>query len=249
MKHISFSQLKTYLSDKQAYKRRYILGEKMEKIPQGMIEGSAVHMMLESWLQGKDVPLPKDALAYSLRDATEVEYKKNNTLDDAIKNVEETFCHALEYVKGIEGDKEAESAFYVKPDAFQVPIKGFIDLCVHKEDKTTIYDYKIVGQYSSGSLAYRLQAMTYAMVMDVMGYNVDEVKFVEFRKGIKKGETFKEHTFNVATDFSEREVQALKFLYILAIDEIMTGCQHYLPNPFAFFSDDEWAYWVDNFDK
>lgn len=254
VKHMSYSSLRSYLNNKAEFYQRYILREPMENIPVAMAVGSAVHKGIELYLKGKDPYLPKDLLAFSLREGQEIDYGKKNSLEQACTEIE-TALHWFHEIPMDWCETESEEGWTINfGDGLR--IKGFVDAIDECIDGSHIMDFKTVGalSYVGENMAYFIQAMTYKMLAEKVGYDVKKASFIEIKKKPLKDRSketlngmVRIHEFNEITD---EDIFALKELYRLAYSEIINNEQHYLPNLFAQYTSMEaWDEWKERVNK
>lgn len=248
IKRLSYSSLRSYLNNKQEFYKRYILKEPMEKMPIAMAIGSAVHKGIELFLKGKDPFIAKDLLAFTLTPGQELDLG-DMTLEDAYLQIET----ALGWFHKLDRDwceVDSEEGFIVNMGD-GVRVKGFVDVIEEHVSGTEIIDFKTVGALSTGfNMSYFIQGLTYKMLADASGHEVNKATFIEIKRKPLKDRT-KEHTGNmtrvhVFEHFNEDDVNALKVLYKLAYREIIDGEQYYLPNLFSQYTKEEdWQEWKE----
>lgn len=247
VKRMSYSSLRSYLNNKQEFYKRYVVKEPMEKVPVGMAIGSAVHKGIELYLKGKDPHTAKDLLTFTLQPGQTIDYGEKGSLEEAISHIET----ALGWFHKLDNDwcgVESEEGWTVSLNG-GVRVKGFVDVLEHGDDGTHIIDFKTVGALSYPvNMTYFIQALTYHMLAEAVGYDVSKVSFIEIKKKPQKNRDKETHEnmirYHVFDEITEEDISALQKLYELAYKEITEGWNYYLPNLFGPYTTmEDWEDW------
>lgn len=175
--HLSFSAIRTYLTDRQSFFKRYIRLEFDFKTSASMLEGSVYHKALESlWNQRKAGGELDEKFWSFLNDVAhreiiqaaesgKIEFGKTGSPDKSLKIVEQALkfyrAEMPEYFPTHIEARVTVQCADLNGEVLPVPIKAVYDLLSEREDEIDIVDHKLVttfGDDDDGSPAFELQA-------------------------------------------------------------------------------------------
>jgi RecB family exonuclease len=266
VRHISMSALRTYLTDRQAFFRRYVRLEYEKKESPALIEGKAVHAVLEGYWKAK-----KDGADFNWNEAVDeqeriiaakdregrIDWGKSGDLEKSQKNLRQAIDFYREsppeYSEIVSIEDEFISNFEdLEGNGMPIPLKGFCDLVVKESEDYVIVDHKtvaLVKQQDEAAPAFELQAAAYwFLVRKEYGINpkrmiFDQIKKTKNRDGSPQITPYVvEYTPDILLRFLELYARVVKELAGIPLFDPETGVMQFLPNPFAMFDwEESWA--------
>lgn len=265
VRHLSMSSMRTYLTDRQSFFRRYVRLEYEEKESPALLEGKGLHAVLEDYWktkkEGKEngfnweeaVDEQERIIAAKDREGR-VDWGKSGNLEKSQKNLRQA---ATFYQAEIPDHKEiisVEDEFLtdfedLDGNPMPIPLKGFCDLIVKDGDDHVIVDHKtvaLVKQQDEAAPVFELQAAVYwFLVRKEYGINpkrmiFDQIKKTKNRDGSPQITPYiVEYTPDILLRFLELYTRMVKELSGIPLFDRETGVMQFLPNPFAMFGWEE----------
>lgn len=263
VRHLSMSAIRTYLTDRQSFFRRYVRLEFEEKESPALVEGKALHAILEGYWKAK-----KEGTDFDWESAIDdqqriiaahdregrIDWGKSGNLEKSqksLKQAAEFYRDAPpEYSEIVSVEDEFLSDFEdLDGNKMPIPLKGFCDLIVKDGDDYTIVDHKTVSmvkQQEEPAPAFELQAAAYwFLVRKEYGINpkrmvFDQIKKTKNRDGSPQITPYTvEYTPEILMRFLEIYQRMIKELAGLPLIDEATGVLQFLPNPFAMYGWEE----------
>lgn len=187
VKHISWSAMRQYLTDRQTFLKRYIRFEFDNRTNPAMMEGNAFHQVLAALYQqqiNEDIK-PKKTSAECLniflkksfaemeQKATEglVDWGVTGSLEKSKEIVEKAVGFYLEEAPSYKPVLVEERFFSnfedLNGDTMEIPLKGFMDLVAYDKKDLAIVDHKLVSAFSdpeNPEPGYELQGAAYFLL-------------------------------------------------------------------------------------
>lgn len=266
VRHLSISAIRTYLTDRQSFFKRYVRLEFDKKESPALIEGKAVHAVLEGYWKAK-----KDGADFNWAEAVDeqeriiaakdregrIDWGKSGDLEKSQKNLRQAIEFYQEsppeYGEIVSIEDEFISNFEdLEGNDMPIPLKGFCDLIVKEGEDYVIVDHKtvaLVKQQDEPAPAFELQAAAYwFLVRKEYGINpkrmiFDQIKKTKNRDGSPQITPYVvEYTPDVLLRFLELYARVVKELAGIPLFDPETGVMQFLPNPFAMFDwEESWA--------
>lgn len=236
--------MRSYHSNPADFKKYYIDREQRTSIPIGMLEGTAVHKGIERYINGQSSVTSEDLLGFSLQAGQEPNWGKTGSKEKSVLTIDRCLARFFELSDERQYDwceVESEEGFTVDMGGWK--LKGYMDAIETIGNQSCIIDFKTVRSCSyTLPLAYYLQALTYKIICDIVGYDVVEAQFIELSKSEKTSIPWKIHRM---TEFPMEHIFALQEYYRLTFEEITKGERHWLPNLFGAFEEENQLQWVE----
>lgn len=266
VRHLSISAIRTYLTDRQSFFKRYVRLEFDKKESPALIEGKAVHAVLEGYWKAK-----KDGADFNWAEAVDeqeriiaakdregrIDWGKSGDLEKSQKNLRQAIEFYQEsppeYGEIVSIEDEFISNFEdLEGNDMPIPLKGFCDLIVKEGEDYVIVDHKtvaLVKQQDEPAPAFELQAAAYwFLVRKEYGINpkrmiFDQIKKTKNRDGSPQITPYVvEYTPDILLRFLELYARVVKELAGIPLFDPETGVMQFLPNPFAMFDwEESWA--------
>lgn len=266
VRHLSISAIRTYLTDRQSFFKRYIRLEFDKKEIPALIEGKGVHAVLEAYWKAKkegqdfnwDTAIDEQERIIAAKDREgRIDWGKSGDLEKSQKNIRQTIEFYREappkYKEIISIEEELISNFEdLNGNDMPIPLKGFCDLIVKDGEDYVIVDHKtvaLVKQQDEPAPAFELQAAAYwFLVRKRYGINpkrmvFDQIKNTKNRDGSPQITPYIiEYTPDILLRFLELYARVVKELAGIPLFDPETGVMQFLPNPFAMFDwEESWA--------
>lgn len=264
VRHISMSALRTYLTDRQAFFRRYVRLEFDERETPALLEGKAFHAIVEEYWKARMEKIKEfdwgkaiEAGIQSINEsdiAGRVDWGKTGSFDKSAKTVWQAvqfYRDALPaYKEVVAVEKEFLSDFEdLDGNKMPVPLKGFCDLIVKDKKDFVIVDHKLVTavkQQDEPAPAFELQAAVYwFLTRKEYGVNpkrmiFDQIKKTKSQSGDPQIVPYVvEYTPQILIRFLEIYERVIRELAGQPLIDEQTGILKFLPNPFATFGWEE----------
>lgn len=263
VRHLSMSAIRTYLTDRQSFFRRYVRLEFEEKESPALIEGKGVHAVLEGYWkakkEGKDFDwesaIDEQERIISAKDREDrIDWGKSGDLEKSQKNLRQAVEFYREsppeYGEIVSVEDEFLSDFEdLDGNTMPIPLKGFCDLIVKDGEDYVIVDHKtvaLVKQQDEPAPVFELQAAAYwFLVRKEYGINpkrmiFDQIKKTKNRDGSPQIIPYVvEYTPDILLRFLEIYTRMIRELAGLPLIDPETGVMQFLPNPFAMFGWEE----------
>lgn len=268
--HFSPSSIRKFLENPQGFFKNYVRYEYDEKQSPALVEGDAMHRILETYYtlkqQGKakefDLKSQTDLIIEELFNAetiSKIDWGKTGSVDKSmgtIRGALEMYFDELPVISD-EDIVSVEERYLtdfedLDGDSMPIPIKGFTDLVISQGDDYVIWDHKFVSSFSRpdeiGDIAkYEMQAVPYFfMVRKRYGKNptrmiFDEIKKSKNRDGSpQRQQIVIEFTPTIINRWLEVYRRVCRTLAGIPLIDPETGVMQFLPNPFAQFGEDAW---------
>jgi RecB family exonuclease len=261
--YLSVSAMRAYLSDRQSFFRRYVRLEFDEKASPALVEGKALHSIIEAYWKTKqeggefnwDEEIKKGVEIINQADITgEIDWGKTGSFDKSSKTVFQAANfykeNPPEYGDIVAVEKKYISDFEdLDDDTMPIPLKGFCDLIVKEKGNYIIIDHKLVTMVKNQDEivpVYELQAAAYwFLTRKEYGVNpkkmiFDQIKKTKSRNGDPQIVPYViEYTPAILNRFLEIYRRILKELSGQPLIDENTGIAQFLPNPFAVFGWEE----------
>ena len=266
VRHLSISAMRTYLTDRQSFFKRYVRLEFDKKESPALIEGKGVHAVLEGYWKAK-----KDGKDFNWEEAIDeqeriiaakdregrIDWGKSGDLEKSQKNIRQAIEFYREtppeYKEIVSIEDEFISNFEdLNGNAMPIPLKGFCDLIIKEGEDYIIVDHKtvaLVKQQDEPAPAFELQAAAYwFLIRKEYGINpkrmvFDQIKKTKNRDGSPQITPYIiEYTPEILLRFIELYTRVIKELAGIPLFDPETGVMQFLPNPFAMFDwEESWA--------
>jgi RecB family exonuclease len=261
--HLSMSAIRNYLTDRQSFFRRYVRWEFDEKASPALVEGKAIHFILEEFWkakkEGKDFDWEKK-IEEGIQTINEqdidgkIEWGKTGSFEKSAKVVYQAahfYKDALpDYKEIVNVEKKFVTDFEdLDNNPMPVALKGFCDLIVKDKKDYLIVDHKLVTSVKNQDEivpAFELQAAAYFfLTRKEYGVNpkamiFDQIKKSKSRNGDPQVVPYKvEFTPQILLRFLEIYQRILRELSGQPLIDEQTGIVQFLPNPFASFGWEE----------
>ncbi len=266
VRHLSISAIRTYLTDRQSFFKRYVRLEFEKQESPALIEGKGVHAVLEAYWKAKkegqdfnwDTAIDEQERIIAAKDREgRIDWGKSGDLEKSQKNIRQAIEFYREtppeYKEIVSIEDEFISNFEdLNGNAMPIPLKGFCDLIVKDGEDYVIVDHKtvaLVKQQDEPAPAFELQAAAYwFLVRKEYGINpkrmvFDQIKKTKNRDGSPQITPYViEYTPEILLHFLELYARVVKELAGIPLFDPDTGVMQFLPNPFAMFDwEDSWA--------
>lgn len=267
VRHLSMSAIRNYLTDRQSFFRRYVRLEFDEKESSALIEGKAVHAVLEGyWKARKDgkefnwdeaVDAQERIIAAKDREGR-IDWGKTGDLEKSQKTLRQAIEFYRESPPNYKDIVSVEDQFLsdfedLDGNSMPIPLKGFCDLIVKDGDDYVIVDHKtvaLVKQQSDPAPDFELQAAVYwFLTRKEYGVNpkrmiFDQIKKTKNRDGSPQIIPYVvEYTPDILLRFLEIYTRVVKELAGIPLFDPDTGVMQFLPNPFSLYGWEE--AWTD----
>ncbi len=262
--YLSMSAIRTYLTDRQSFFRRYVRLEFDEKESPALLEGKALHAIIEAyWKSVQERKLNfawEDATFLALTEfgnkdtAGAIDWGKTGSFEKSaasVKQAVEFYRAALPAYEEIVAVEKKFVSDFEDLDGKSMPIalKGFCDLIVKDGDDYIIVDHKmvtVVKEQSELAPAFEMQAAAYwFLIRKEFGVNpkrmiFDQIKKTKCRDGSPQIVPYVvEYTPMILQRFLEIYGRVVRELAGQPLIDEETGIVQFLPNPFASFGWEE----------
>lgn len=198
--HFSTSAIRSYLTDRQGFFRRYVRLEFDSKSGAAMIEGNLFHAVLEDFWEAKKEGYDEDLFellekAIQQFDVDqkweEVDFGANGSKEKSIDTVKQALKFYQAELPQFEGIYGTELKFFsdfedLEGNPMPVPLKGFCDLIVKEGEDFVIEDHKLVSKITKQDEvcpAYEIQAAAYwFLTRKEFGINPKRMVFRQTKK-------------------------------------------------------------------
>lgn len=263
VRHLSISAIRTYLTDRQAFFKRYVRLEFDKKESPALVEGKGVHAVLEAYWksckEGTDfdwqaaIDDQERIIAAQDREGR-IDWGKSGDLEKSQKNLRQAVEFYQEappaYKEIIAIEDELITGFEdLDGNAMPIPLKGFCDLIIKDGEDYVIVDHKtvaLVKQQDEQAPVFELQAAAYwFLARKEYGINpkrmiFDQIKKTKNRDGSPQITPYVvEYTPDILLRFLELYSRVVKELAGMPLFDHETGVMQFLPNPFAMFDWEE----------
>jgi len=274
VRHLSPSSIRSYLTDRQSFFRRYVRLEYEAKDSPALLEGKGLHAVLEGYWKaqkdGKDfdweTAIDEQERIIAARDREGlVDWGKSGNLEKSQKNLRQAaeFYKAdpPDYKEIISVEDEFLSDFEdLDGNKMPIPLKGFCDLIIKDGEDYIIVDHKtvaLVKQQDDIVPAFEIQAAAYwFLVRKEYGVNpkrmiFDQIKKTKNRDGSPQITPYViEYTPEILLRFIELYTRMIRELAGVPLYDQNTGVMQFLPNPFAMFGwEDSWNDFCEEVDS
>lgn len=266
IQHISFSAIRSFLTDRNIFKKRYILLQYDNKTFPAIEEGRAAHYFFQKYYESKKNNIPflfekELAMAEKIIDeSTEkgfVDYGKTGSQQkskDILSFVASEYIKEMDnnYKKIVDVEKKITTKFFdLNENEMPIMLKGFIDLIVEEENgDITIVDHKVVTTpYAQEDIVpeFELQAgLYYFLVLNEYGKAPTQMIFDQIKKN--KNREGGSQIYPYIIKYNEKILLTFLSVYSLIIQEIalLSDAKIFLPNPFDIMSGAEsWKYFCE----
>jgi len=263
VRHLSMSAIRTYMTDRQSFFRRYVRLEFESKAGPALLEGKGLHAVLEGYWKAKKenkdfdweeaVDEQERIIAAKDREG-QVDWGKSGNLEKSQKNLRQAAGFYQEsppdYKEIVSVEDEFLSDFEdLDGNKMPIPLKGFCDLIVKDGDDYIIVDHKtvaLVKRQDESVPAFELQAAAYwFLVRKEYGVNpkrmiFDQIKKTKNRDGRPQITPYTvEYTPGILLRFLEIYSRMIRELAGMPLCDEETGVMQFIPNPFAMFGWEE----------
>ncbi len=263
VRHLSMSAIRTYLTDRQSFFRRYVRLEFEEKESPALLEGKGLHSVLEGYWTAKkekkdfdwDSAVDEQERIIAAKDREgRIDWGKSGNLEKSQKNLRQAAGFYQEsppdYKEIISVEDEFLSDFEdLDGNVMPIPLKGFCDLIIKDGTDYVIVDHKtvaLVKQQDEPAPAFELQAAAYwFLIRKEYGLNpkrmiFDQIKKTKNRDGSPQITPYVvEYTPDILLRFLEIYTRMIRELAGTPLFDEETGVMQFLPNPFAMFGWEE----------
>lgn len=257
IQHLSFSALKTYLSNPAGFYRQYVLKQYDNDLSPAALVGRTIHKQMESFY--KQLTWEKSL------EITESFFKENVRLVTDWKKTgspEKSWNEALAGIRDLrraipkrkipkQDDKIVlvETAMTALCGA-HIPLKVIPDLVIEKKVGLDAYDWKKVSAFNDTPPAvYWIQAYFIVKPLEKQtGKFVRSVTFVEIKPKLTQSSDLSEtiRTHVIPNNPSSIEFRAILRLINFMLEDISGVKRHFLPNVTDMYAgDDEWVRWLE----
>lgn len=261
--YLSMSAIRTYLTDRQSFFRRYVRLEFDEKESPSLLEGKTLHAVIEAFWKSKQESKDFDwdettelALqSFNQRDiAGTIDWGKTGSFDKSAQSVMQAvqfYRDGLpDYKEIVAVEKKFVSDFEnLEGKTMPIALKGFCDLIVKDREDYIIVDHKMVTtvkEQKDLAPAFEMQAAVYwFLIRKEFGVNpkkmiFDQIKKTKCRNGDPQIVPYVvEYTPKVLLRFLEIYSRVVRELAGQPLIDEETGIVQFLPNPFAAFGWEE----------
>ena len=261
--YLSMSAIRTYLSDRQSFFRRYVRLEFDERESPSLLEGKTLHEVIEHFWKSKqegkdfdwDATTELALNSFSLRDtAGAIDWGKTGSYEKSASSVRQAvqfYRDALpDYKEVVAVEKKFVSDFEnLEGKTMPIALKGFCDLIVKDGEDYVIVDHKMVTMVKEQedlAPAFEMQAAVYwFLIRKEFGVNpkrmiFDQIKKTKCRDGSPQIVPYVvEYTPKVLLRFLEIYSRVVRELAGQPLIDEETGIVQFLPNPFAAFGWEE----------
>ncbi len=271
--YLSMSAIRTYLTDRQSFFRRYVRLEFDEKESPSLLEGKTLHAIIEAFWKSRQEDKEFDwetttelALQeFSQRDiAGAIDWGKTGSFEKSAQSVTQAvqfYRDALPDYKEVVAVEKKFISDFENLDGKSMPIalKGFCDLIVKDGEDYVIVDHKmvtVVKEQNELAPAFEMQAAVYwFLIRKEFGVNptkmiFDQIKKTKCRDGSPQIVPYVvEYTPKVLQRFLEIYSRVVRELAGQPLIDESTGIVQFLPNPFAAFGwEESWQDFCDEVD-
>lgn len=267
--HFSPSSIRKFLENPQGFFKNYVRYEYDDKQSPALIEGDAMHRVLEGYytavMNGEGASFDWKSLMeeiieelFNADTISKIDWGKTGSVDKSqgtIRTALESYFNELPVIEQIVSVEERYLTDFedLNNNPMPIPIKGFTDLVVMEGDDYIIRDHKFVSFFSDptdiGDIAkYEMQAVPYFfMVRKRYGKNPTKMIFDEVKKSKNRdgGAQRKEIVINLEPRIINRWLEiyrrVVKTLAGIPLIDPETGLMQFLPNPFAQFGEEAWS--------
>jgi hypothetical protein len=267
--HFSPSSIRKYLENPQGFFKNYVRYEYDDKQSPALIEGDAMHRVLEGYytafMEGKPFDwkvAAEDIIAelFNAETISKIDWGKTGSVEKSqgtIRGALDSYFNELPDIKPDEIVSVEERYLTdfedLNNDSMPIPIKGFTDLVTLQGDEYVIRDHKFVSFFSdpmnvADTAKYEMQAVPYFfMVRKRYGKNPTRMIFDEVKKsknrdgGAQRKEVVIEFTPKIINRWLEIYRRVVKSLAGIPLIDPDTGVMQFIPNPFAQFGEEAWS--------
>jgi len=246
--HLSPSAIRTYLTDRYSFFKRYVLLLFEDKSYPAMVEGSIFHSCLSDYYSGNPMRTVDELMKGY--DGVEIDWGKTGSKEKSIKNIHQSlelyFNDRPSYkVKDVE--LRVVSQFEYKGVVYEIPLKGFIDLVVEENDEMVLVDHKLVSSFTDQnnvSPAYEIAACAYYFLAGShYGYYPKKMYYDEIKKS--KNQNGGNQVNRIEIEFTEELLDVFVDLYSNIVEELSRS-DKFLPNPYDMMSGQEiWKFYKE----
>lgn len=268
--HFSPSSIRKFLENPQGFFKNYVRYEYDDKQSPALVEGDAMHRILEAFytlkMEGKEKEFnlkeTTDLIIEELLNAdtiAKIDWGKTGSVDKSMTTIRTALDSYFNELPAFERDDivSVEERYLtdfedLDGDPMPIPIKGFTDLIISQGDDYVIWDHKFVSTFSRpeeiGDIAkYEMQAVPYFfMVRKRYGKSPTRMVFDEIKKSKNRDgspqrqQIIIEFTPTIINRWLEVYRRVCRTLAGVPLIDPVTGIMQFLPNPFAQFGEDAW---------
>ena len=268
--HFSPSSIRKFLENPQGFFKNYVRYEYDDKQSPALVEGDAMHRILEAFytlkMEGKEKEFnlkeTTDLIIEELLNAdtiAKIDWGKTGSVDKSMTTIRTALDSYFNELPAFERDDivSVEERYLtdfedLDGDPMPIPIKGFTDLIISQGDDYVIWDHKFVSTFSRpeeiGDIAkYEMQAVPYFfMVRKRYGKSPTRMVFDEIKKSKNRDgspqrqQIIIEFTPTIINRWLEVYRRVCRTLAGVPLIDPVTGVMQFLPNPFAQFGEDAW---------
>lgn len=261
--YLSVSAIRTYLSDRQSFFRRYVRLEFDEKESPALLEGKAAHHVIEQYWRSKQEETDFDwekeiERGIDLINQSDIEGRVDWGKTGSFEKSSKTVYQAIQFYREnlpkykdiVTVEKKYVSDFEDLDDKpMPIALKGFCDLIVKENEDYIIVDHKLVTVVKNQDEvvpAYELQAAAYwFLTRKEYGVNPKRMVFDQIKK--TKSRNGDPQIVPYIVEFTPQLLQRFLEIYSRVLKELSgqplidenTGIAQFLPNPFAAFGWEE----------
>jgi putative RecB family exonuclease len=189
-RHLSYSQINTYMSCPLKYRFSYIDGLEPDFTPSALHFGHAVHSCIQAFLQSslEADPLRSDQLVDIYRqewrglEGPPVRYSKRESEESLFNTARQVFTlfteqhdPAIEVIAVEEGFKIDLTTFSADCPGDMPPLMGYVD-AILKNGSTALVDYKTSSRKPNGDVN-AMQLVAYSLAALDLGYDPNELQY------------------------------------------------------------------------
>ncbi len=262
--HLSYSAIRTLMSDPYRFKRQYIEKIWEDKISYSMAEGKAVHEVLAKYWRTAAENNPKKMTEFNWDRVTrmaiydhlqspdeqgKIDWLKTGCFSKSVKTVSKVidmYLKELPAYSPVYVENTFLNFFHSLDGTKQdIPLKGVIDLVAYNSSKElVIVDHKVVSRYSDTSKPdYELQAVMYhLLIKSQLKKEIKHVVFDEIKKTANRDGSKQVISYVVKID--KKKIKTFEEIYSRVIN-ILSGKFEFLPNPFGY-DDQSWKWFNED---
>lgn len=230
--HISCSSLLLFLHHRSAWHNKYVLGIRDRKTNPAALTGVAFHKWAELIHKQQAEDIAKEAAQRVITGTYDVEWGKTGSAEKCLKDLDSLIEAYNETLKDLGETQHVELGVHAKVRGIKLPIKGFIDLVIKKEDGIHLIDWKTVRTFEEELKAvHYIQAMFYKWSYQAQ-FKVEPKTMTYWMIKVSKNKDGSPRMKPLVVDFSETKdiEKAVKKLTNDSIKEMNKKRQILLPN-------------------
>lgn len=257
IQHLSFSALKTYLSNPAGFYRQYVLMERTDELSPAALVGRTIHKYMECYYRGLKRKDTQDLVQAFFAEQSQLvtDWGKTGSPEKAKGEV---LCAIRDLKKMIAKkklpNKNAGVLFVEEPFEGSVghacELKAIPDLVTMDERGIHIFDWKKVSAFNLDSTPalYWIQAYFNMRSVEAAYGPVKGMTFVEV-KPLKEAGQAAVNLRYIPNDNS-LELRAARRLVDFMLEDLSGEKRHFLGNVCDMYAgDDEWAHWLEETKK